>query len=78
MTAVEAMFRGDVRIAPDIKHSVPEARWIAIGRSHEGRGLFVAFTLRSKAGRLFIRPISARYMHKKELEAYEKSTKAED
>lgn len=60
MTAVETMFRGDVRLAPDIKHSGVETRWIAVGRSHEGRGLFVAFTLRSKAGGLFIRPISAR------------------
>jgi len=30
------------------------------------------FTLRRKNDELLIRPISARYMHKKEIEAYEK------
>jgi uncharacterized DUF497 family protein len=37
-----------------------------------GRFAFVAFTVRRKGGRKYIRPISARYMHRKEIEAYEK------
>jgi uncharacterized DUF497 family protein len=76
LAAVEALFHGDVRIAPDVKHSVAELRFIAVGRSAQGRGLFVAFTLRGAEDALLIRPVSARYMHRKELEAYEKSAQA--
>jgi uncharacterized DUF497 family protein len=36
------------------------------------RAMFVAFTLREKTGKQFVRPISARYMHLKEVEFYEK------
>jgi len=75
---IEALFRAGPAVAPDIAHSAAEDRLIAVGRTAEGRPLFVAFTLRTKAGRALIRPISARYMHKKEIEAYEKeSAKAE-
>jgi len=34
--------------------------------------MFVAFTFRERLGRRLIRAISARYMHKKEIAAYEK------
>jgi hypothetical protein len=37
----------------------------------KGRGVFIVFTLRRKGDEVLIRPISARYMHKKEIEAYE-------
>jgi uncharacterized protein len=40
--------------------------------------MFVAFTFRERDGATFIRPISARYMHKKEIEAYEKHFKTEN
>ena len=41
--------------------------------------MFVVFTIREKEGDLFIRPISARYMHRKETEGYEKeSSRAQD
>jgi uncharacterized DUF497 family protein len=33
---------------------------------------FVAFTLRRRGGRTFLRPLSARYMQKKEIAAYER------
>lgn len=48
-----------------------EARWRAIGVSNEGRYVFLAFTLRQIGGRTLIRPISARYMHDKEIRRYE-------
>lgn len=35
--------------------------------------MFVAFTLRVKAGLRLIRPISARYMHAKEAKRYEEA-----
>jgi uncharacterized DUF497 family protein len=33
----------------------------------------VAFTLRQRDGKTYIRPVSARYMHRKEVEFYEKA-----
>ncbi len=68
---IEALFESNPRVAPDVKHSVEEDRMIAIGRTHAGRALFVAFTLRTMNKRQFIRPVMARYMHAKEVAAYE-------
>ena len=34
--------------------------------------MFIVFTFRRKGDEVLIRPVSARYMHKKETEAYEK------
>jgi uncharacterized protein len=36
-----------------------------------GEAYFIVFTLSRKGEEVLIRPISARYMHKKEIEAYE-------
>jgi len=68
---IERLFlEGKAQIAPDLKHSThAENRSIAVGRV-DGRAMFVAFVMRSG----FIRPISARYMHTKEANSYEKST----
>jgi len=80
IAAIEALFRNGPRIAPDPKHSAAEDRLIAVGRTGTGRPLFVAFTLRTREGRRLIRPVTARYMHAKEIAAYEKeeSSEAED
>ena len=69
---IEAVFSGDVRVAPDIRHSGTETRFIGIGYGKDKRPVFVAFTLRRRAEAVFIRPISARYMHGKEIAQYEK------
>lgn len=69
---IESVFRNSPWVAPDIKHSSNEDRFLAIGRNSEGRLMIVAFTFRRKGGLKLIRPISARYMHKKEIEKYEK------
>jgi uncharacterized protein len=71
---IEYLFKSNPRVAPDIKHSTTEDRFIAIGRNSEGRPIFVAFAIRMKEGGTFIRPISARYMHRKEIESYEKES----
>ena len=71
---VEAFFRAGPAVAPDLVHSAAEDRLIAVGRTAHGRALFVAFTLREKQGHRLIRPVSARYMHKKEIAAYEKKS----
>ena len=74
--AIESLFTRAVAILPDDAHSEQEQRFRAIGWTDENRAVFVVFTLR-RQGRnpdsdLLIRPISARYMHKKEIESYEK------
>lgn len=56
---------------PDIRHSAHEERLVAIGRNRHGRALFVVFTIRTRDGRRLVRPLSARYMHKREIEGYE-------
>jgi uncharacterized DUF497 family protein len=71
---IEAMLLGEPRLAPALRQPVGERRFIAIGRTAQGRALFVALTFREKAGARLIRPISARYMHRKEIEAYEKES----
>ena len=70
---IEFVLTNDPRVAPDPAHSdEEEERFIGIGRTAEGEAIFVAFTFRLRGGERFIRPISARYMHKKEIQAYEK------
>ena len=68
---IEALLRGNPRVAPDLEHSRFEDRLIAVGRTERGRPLFVAFTMRERSGQLMIRPVSARYMHAKEIANYE-------
>jgi uncharacterized DUF497 family protein len=57
-----------------------EDRYVAVGRDSHNRAMFVVFTIRYRSGRRLVRPISARYMHRKEIEGYEKeeSPKAQD
>lgn len=73
---IEALFEGDPGVYPDPAHSVEEERLRAIGRNREGRFIIVAFTLRRKKGAQLIRPISARYMHQKEVRHYERQQEA--
>jgi hypothetical protein len=68
---VEALLRGEPRIAPDLKHAHLEDRLIAVGRTALGRPLFVAFTIRERFGRPTIRPVSVRHMHAREARNYE-------
>lgn len=76
---IEHLFGSDPRIAPDPGHSQNEDRLIAVGRTANGRAMFVAFTLRQQAGEQLIRPVSARFMHSKEVAKYEqKASPAED
>ncbi len=67
---VEHVLGGGTMVAPDPFPS--EARWKAIGQTEEDRFALIVFTLREIAGTLHMRPISARYMHRKEIEKYER------
>ncbi|ACB54313.1 unknown [Crocosphaera subtropica ATCC 51142] len=71
---IEGFFQTQIYVAPDIKHSQDEDRFLAVGRLPSGRPLFVAFTLRNN----LIRPISARYMHEKEAQQYEQISPQND
>jgi uncharacterized protein len=74
ITEIEDLFAHSPRIAPDPKHSVEEDRLIAVGRTSTGRPLFAAFTMRTKNNRRLIRPVTARYMHVKEIAAYDEES----
>lgn len=63
---------------PDLKHSTGEDRYIAVGRDENGRAMFVAFTFREWNGERLIRPVTARYMHRKEIEGYEENEKGSE
>ena len=69
---VESLFLRPIMILPDEAHSVAEPRLKAVGETAAGRHIFLVFTIREKKGKRYIRPISARYMHKKEVQHYEK------
>ena len=68
------LLSGDPALAPDLRHSDLEDRFIAVGRNDRGRPMFVAFLYRTKGGKRMIRPVSARYMHRKEALRYEKES----
>ena len=68
---IEAFLLSDPRIAPDLRHSSQEKRLLAAGRDSRGRAMFVVFRIRHRDGKRLIRPLSARYMHRKEIESYE-------
>ncbi len=68
---VEGLFSRPLLIIPDASHSQSEERLRAIGKTASGRSVFLVFTIRVRAGKRVIRPISARYMHKEEVRHYE-------
>ena len=59
-------------VLPDRHPQDAETRFNAVGKNASGRYVFVVFTLRDKQGQRLLRPISARYMHAKEIENYER------
>lgn len=70
---VESIFAGAPLVGPDPFDAAIEQRWRAIGRTSSGRPAFVAFTLREYDSASLIRPISARYMHPKEVRKYDRT-----
>lgn len=68
---VEGLFSRPLLILPDAMHSETEERLWAIGKTASGRSVFLVFTIRERGGKRFIRPVSARYMHRKEVKNYE-------
>ena len=73
---IESLFHSRPLIGPDLKHSDEETRFQAIGRTAAGQPVIVTFTWRVSATERLIRPVSARYMHLREVRAYEKAFSA--
>ena len=63
---------GSVAVYPAVERGGAEERFLAIGQSQGARWIFAVFALREREKRTLIRPISARYMHRKEVEHYER------
>ena len=70
---IETAFAATPWVGPDPYPSREEVRFRAVGRTAEGRHVFVVFTWRLRSGLTLIRPISARYMHGKEIARYEEA-----
>src|SRR5260221_11446430 len=70
---VESVLEGAPAIATDPAHSHIEVRMRAVGLAVSGRYVFVVFTVRERLGQRLIRPVSARYMHRKEVRRYEET-----
>jgi uncharacterized protein len=68
---IEGLFTRPHTIRVDVEHSLAEERLKAIGRTDTGRFDFLVFTRRERQGTVYIRPISARYMHRREIRHYE-------
>lgn len=66
---IESLFENAPAVHRDPEESEQRMRAIGIGES--GRYIFVVFALREIDGRTHIRPISARYMHEREIRRYE-------
>jgi uncharacterized DUF497 family protein len=62
----EVFFNLPLIIASDTKHSRPEQRYYALGRTDTDRWLFIAFAIRDD----LIRVISARDMNQREARRY--------
>jgi uncharacterized protein len=66
---IEQVFLGNPAVMAD--PNPKESRMRAIGKTTAGRFVFLIFTLRKIVGNTVLRPISARYMHQKEIDHYE-------
>ena len=68
---IEEVLLGTPAVMPDPFPDEPRMR--AIGKSKDGHYLFIVFMIRVVGHVNLLRPISARYMHQKEINHYELS-----
>lgn len=66
---IEQVLLGKPAVMSDPHLDEPRRR--AIGKTDAGRYVFLVFLLRKSEGKTKLRPISARYMHQKEIDHYE-------
>lgn len=65
---IEQVLMGEPAVMADPHPGEPRMR--AIGKTEAGRHVFLVFMFRTVGGQTRLRPISARYMHQKEVEHY--------
>ncbi len=70
--AEQVFFNAPLLLLEDTVHSQQERRLHALGKTDDGRGLHISFTLR-QSGTL-IRVISARDLHRKERAIYDQAS----
>jgi uncharacterized DUF497 family protein len=70
---IEGVFTRPVVILPDKENPRGEFRLKAIGKTPGGRRAFVFTWRANRGGSAMLRPINARFMHRKEVESYEKA-----
>ena len=66
---IEQVLMGYPAVMPDPHPHEPRMR--AIGKTDQGRYVFLVFMCREAGHQTLLRPISARYMHAKEIAHYE-------
>ena len=66
---IEQVLMGAPAVMADLHPDEPRMR--AIGKTKAGRYVFLVFMLREISDKTWLRPISARYMHDKEIDRYE-------
>ena len=66
---IEQVLLGEPAVMADPFPDEPRLR--AIGKTRSGSYLFLVFMLREIGGQTRLRPISARYMHQREVDYYE-------
>ena len=66
---IEDVLLNTPAVMPDPHPEEPRMR--AIGKTSAGRYVFLVFMVRKFDDQLFLRPISARFMHQKEIHHYE-------
>ena len=66
---IEYVLLQEPAVMPDPNPDEPRMR--AIGKTEAGRYVFLVFMLRKVGSQTRLRPISARYMHNKEVDRYE-------
>jgi uncharacterized protein len=66
---IEQVLQGTPSVMPDPHTDEPRMR--AIGKTDVGRYVFLVFMLRKIDNQTVLRPISARFMHQKEIDHYE-------
>ena len=69
---IEQVLLGMPAVMADAHTDEPRMR--AIGKTAAGRYVFLVFMFRKAESETMLRPISARYMHKKEIDHYENKT----
>lgn len=72
---IEFVLSRDPLILPD-RSGALETRYNAVGTNQYQRYIFIVFCVRRRGSSNLIRPISARYMHEKEVRTYDRTREA--